>query len=88
MGRVSDVRGKPGDIVLVRGGEPLTVWRTIWNQVDRSRSGECAGTVMPTSLGIIIGFSSDHPSMTYVLWSIPCIAGWVTDGFLRPVKSE
>jgi hypothetical protein len=82
MAKVSDVRGKPGDIVMPRGGQPIAVWRDISVRgeqgLDRSR---IAGVIMPTSVGMII--ATHMTAWTYVLWSVPCIIGWVQDGELR-----
>jgi hypothetical protein len=82
MAMMTDVRGKPGDIVLVRGNRPITVWR----DVDVLQSVDVrAGTVTQRALGLIIMLHRKN-NWTYVLWSMPCIAGWCHDGELRPVK--
>jgi len=78
MARVTDVRGRPGDIVLTRGAGPVTVFRNP-NNTER------VGTIMPGALGIIINV--DSPAWTYVLWSMPCVMGWCPDGQLRKVKT-
>lgn len=77
MARVNDVRGKPGDIVLTRGTGPVTVFRN-------TDGTERAGTVMPGAMGLIV--ATHERVWTYVLWSMPCVCGWVQDGNLRPVK--
>lgn len=81
MPRVSDSRGKPGEIVLVRGGQPVNVWET--PGIDKPRR---VGVVMPKGLGVIIGVN--ERAWTYVLWSMPRVIGWVPDGVLRTVRSE
>jgi hypothetical protein len=83
MGMISDARGKPGDIVLVRGGQPITIWRSLFAETNENRANT-AGRVSVRSLGIIISVGT--AGFTYVLWSNPCIAGWTNDGHLRPVK--
>jgi len=44
-----------------------------------------AGRSAPGALGIIVCVASEYKAYTYVLWSKPCIAGWVSDGLLRVV---
>lgn len=78
MAILTDTRGKPGEIVLTRGAGPVTVFRC-------SDGTDRAGTVMPGGLGIIV--SVDKRGWTYVLWSMPCVMGWVPDGQLRKVKT-
>jgi hypothetical protein len=62
-------------MVLLRGN----VARDVWAEPPKQR----AGVVMPGSLGLVI--SANHETAkfyTYVLWSMPCIMGWIEDGFL------
>jgi len=71
----------PGDIVLVRGDEPVSVWSSVSAGellVVRSR----LGVVMPGGLGLVINRRRDY---TYVLWSMPSVLGYVSDGYLRKV---
>jgi hypothetical protein len=78
MVRVNDVRAKPGDIVLTRGAGPVTVYRN-------PNGTEPAATIMPGGLGLVVNV--DSPAWTYVLWSMPCVMGWVPDGQLRRIKT-
>lgn len=87
MAKLTDLRGKPGDIVLTRGTQAITAWRTIvtTDGIASTRVlADRAGTVMPGSLGLIVAVYSS--AWTYVLWSTPCVCGWVHDGELRVVK--
>lgn len=87
MSKPNDVRGIPGDIVLIRGGRPIDVW-------DRpggyggvpSVAVARVGVVDPKASGLIIAVH--ERAWTYVLWSTPCIMGWVPDGILRKVKLD
>lgn len=74
----SDTRGKPGEIVLVRGGQPVEVW----DQIMGHQSSR-VGVVQPGSMGLIV--ATHVTAWTYVLWSMPCLVGWVHDGQLRRV---
>jgi hypothetical protein len=82
LGPVDD-RPMPGDIVLLRGNMAQVAWVVPYGNV----SGARAGYVMPGALGLVVVSShrSQHRSYAYVLWSTPCIAGWMSDGFLRRV---
>lgn len=71
----------PGEIVLVRGGKPIDVWHAPGEGPPNR-----VGVVMPTSMGIIVAVH--QRAWTYVLWSMPCILGWVPDGVLRRVKTQ
>lgn len=81
MPKPNDVRGLPGDIVLIRGGQPIDIWQTP-GVMPNAR----VGVVMPTMTGFIIAVH--ERAWTYVLWSMPLIIGWVPDGMLRKVKKE
>jgi len=76
---INDTRPKPGDIVMVRGNNPLDVWAV--------PASQRSGVVMPESLGLVISAAhvDIHRFYSYVLWSCPTICGWVQDGFLRKV---
>jgi hypothetical protein len=80
MSKPKDIRGKPGDMVLVRGGQPINVWRA---RLEQQQQPDKAGVVMPGTLGVIV--STHITAWTYVLWSIPCVVGWCRDGELRKV---
>jgi len=82
MAKVNDRRGRPGDIVLVRGGAPIDVFRTIIDSA-MDHSAPRAGVVMPGAMGLIV--ATHLTAWTYVLWSMPCLAGWVRDGYLRRI---
>lgn len=81
MARVTDVRGKPGDIVMVRGASFVKVF-----QHPSNDTGQVAQHVSRRALGLIV--SVHATAWTYVLWSDPSVLGWVADGFLRTVKMK
>lgn len=82
MSKPSDSRGKPGDIVLVRGTHHVVSWGEL-GQAGGNPDSVRNGMIPPGALGLIV--SIDMPGFTYVLWSVPSVAGWVLDGYLRPV---
>jgi len=77
----TDKRGVPGDLVSVRGGRPVNVYRT---HDMSSTKGNLAGQVGAKAFGMIVSASTQ--GHTYVLWSDPCLLGWVWDGSLRSVR--
>ena len=80
MARLTDVRAKPGDIVLTRGASPITLWREA-----RFEQSSPAGTAMPGSMGLVVAVAGE--GWAYVLWSCPFVCGWSQDGQLRRVKT-
>lgn len=72
-----DGKPLPGDLVMLRGKSPVAVWV----EPEKQR----AGMVMPESIGLVIAPAHNDQLRfyTYVLWSMPCICGWIQDGFLR-----
>lgn len=83
MGKVTDVRGRPGDIVLMRSGGSVPIWRT--PNTGNNFTNQ-AGLVQSNALGLII--SNYVPGWTYVLLSNPFVCGWMQDGFLRVVRTK
>jgi hypothetical protein len=87
MPKPTDTKPKPGDIVLLRGTSPRAVW-AISNSPTDLKTMNRVGVVMPGALGLIIS-SAAHKDQyrfyTYVLWSTPCILGWIEDGLVRAV---
>lgn len=79
----TDVRGKPGDIVTIRGGTTTDVWRRTGAIVIGT--DDRAGSVAPGAVGIIVSIANLE-GWTYVLWSKPCLAGFIYDGALRVLK--
>ena len=79
--RPSDVRAKPGELVIPRSTQAIPAWRNR-TQVFGVASSERVGMIMPGSIGVVV---SIEKGWTYVMWSVPCVAGWSSDGFLRPV---
>ena len=84
---MAKLEGKPlpGDLVMLRGNQPRDVWSVPNSPNVTPEKLQRAGVVMPRALGLVI--SSAHPDVhrfyTYVLWSMPCICGWIEDGFIR-----
>lgn len=83
MRSFGDSKPQPGDIVLVRGTGPVLVWTHPTTSTFLAR----AGVMMPGAVGLVIAASSEAVSRfhAYVLFSCPCIVGWVADGSLRKV---
>lgn len=75
MGKVSDVRGMPGEMVMTRGGTPIAVYPT------PKLPAVVSGWIRPEMLGMILSVSVK--GWTYVLWSTPLLIGWTSDGNLR-----
>lgn len=76
--KFTDQRGCPGELVLLRGTKSAQIWRDL----------ECkqpAGVAIPNSTGLIVCVEKTFKQFTYVLWSNPCIAGWISDGLLRRI---
>lgn len=88
MSKPSDVRGKPGDIVLLRGLFSRAIWdhdptgSTKFALTEDLRGMLIREHARPGSMGIIVHTNFSH--YTYVLWSNPYILGYVDDGYLRP----
>lgn len=86
MKKPIDVSGKPGDIVLARVGKHDVV--DVWSRLKGTGDGDAHrnGVVRNGALGIVIVPNSpERRGYAYVMWSMPCIAGWVHDGYLRKV---
>jgi hypothetical protein len=81
----TDGKPLPGDLVMLRGSQPRDVWAIPNSPNVTPEKLQRAGVVMPRSIGLVI--SAAHPDhhrfYTYVLWSMPCICGWIEDGFIR-----
>ncbi len=83
----SDGKPLPGDMVLLRGTAPRDVWAVPNSPNVTAEKLQRAGTVKPGALGLVISaaHNDQHRFYTYVLWSEPCVCGWIEDGFLRKV---
>lgn len=81
MGRVTDVRGKPGDLVMLR----LTTGSVdVYDSPSPAPDGApltVVGHAYPKSLGLIL--CTAVRGWTLVLWSNPVSLGWTFDGELR-----
>lgn len=79
----TDERPKPGDIVLLRGTEA----RVAWAVPHGPTPGISSGHIMPGALGLVVTSAHESPYryFAYVLWSTPCVCGWIQDGCLRKV---
>lgn len=77
---LSDSRGKPGELVVLRGTKTCSIFR-----VPSSMGADIAGTANPGSMGMIICIDKRYREYTYVLWSDPCVVGWIQDGYLRRI---
>lgn len=76
--RLNDSRGYPGELVMLRGIAGASIWR-------EPRNTNSAGIVIPGSIGMIICCDEKYKQYTYVLWSNPCLCGWIEDGRLRRI---
>ena len=76
-----DKPGVAGDCVSIRGGQAVSVYRTYEMS---STNANFVGKVGPKAFGLIVSASTQ--GHTYVLWSDPCVLGWVWDGNLRSVR--
>ena len=82
-----DTKPKPGDMVLLRGKQPRDVWAIPNSPNVTPEKLQRAGVVMGGAVGLVISsaHADHHRFYTYVLWSMPCICGWIEDGFLMRV---
>lgn len=82
MGQVSDIRGTPGELVMLRTSSVSGVWDE--PDVEKARQ---VGVARPKMLGLILSVAV--PGWTYVLWSGPAmVMGWMTDGCLRRLNQR
>ena len=81
MARLSDVRGAPGELVILRSSSIVDVWD------EPSASGKWVGRAFPGKLGLILSVAT--PGWTYVLWSgSEMVMGWMPDGALRRLNQR
>ena len=83
MSIATDSRGVPGDLVLVRGNRDIRVFQEQPVSGNITQRLQPVGIVNKKSIGMIVCL--DDMGCTYVLWSNPCLCGWVYDGELRRV---
>ena len=83
----TDGKPLPGDMVLLRGNVARDVWAIPNSPNVTPEKLQRAGRVEPGALGLVISaaHNDQHRFYTYVLWSSPCVCGWIEDGFLRKV---
>lgn len=83
-----DKKPIPGELVMLRGKDPRAVW---------SGPNAKSGIIMPGSVGLVISTNGEAAMpnaltpatwrfYTYVLWSMPCIVGWIEDGFVKRIE--
>lgn len=77
MSRFTDRSPLPGEFVMVRSTSPLHVFRT--HDETRTRV-----MVPPTAVGLLITHVG-HRAL--VVFSSPCVVGWVLDGLLVRVPT-
>lgn len=77
--RFTDRRGVPGEMVVNR----MSGWINVWRGATEDKGH--AGIVNGGAIGMILCVEKAYKQYTYVLWSDPCIVGWVSDGYLRRV---
>ena len=85
MPRVTDTRGTPGELVMLRGASEVHIWATPESRVQDAVRDHVA-VAQPGSIGMIV--SVNEPGWTYVLWSRPNVIGWINDGALRRVNQR
>lgn len=89
--KASDTSGLPGDLVMLRGKLPQSIWSGVDPMVEQR-----IGVAMPGSIGVLVTPPRAHTwvarvgggfrnYVSLVLWSCPCVVGWIDDGLLRRV---
>lgn len=84
MGRIYDVRGLPGDLVMLR----LSTGSADLYDSPSPAPGPLTvvGRAYPRTLGLILSVAAK--GWTYVLWSKPLALGWIYDGELQTVRKR
>ena len=87
MAQVSDRRGLPGELVMLRlSFGTADVLDKPTDLAGDNRATTVTGQVHSKSLGMIV--SVDVPGWTYVAWSNPVALGWIYDGVLRRIETK
>ena len=81
MAQPSDVRGMPGELVILRSSTMVDV------RDEPSAESKCVGQASWGMLGLIL--SEATRGWTYVLWSgHTMVMGWMPDGALRRLNQR